>query len=316
MLQRIARLAPGLTRTAWALLPGQVRSRLRPLVYPIAAGKRGGSLVLRVPWPERSADPSAPVAAGSAPKVSVVIPAHAGRALCEPCLAALLRNTPWPNLEVVVIDNGMSREDSAWLEGVSRDVPEITVIHNEGNVGFARAVNQGLRRASGDIVVLLNDDTAVGPGWLSRLVAHLEGDRSLGLVGASTNEIGNAAKVPASYTDLPGMEALARDRAARYAGKRDPVDTVALFCAAARRETLEAVGLLDERYEVGMFEDDDLCLAIRRMGLGIAIARDAFVHHVGQASFSRLSDDEYLKLWEANRRRFEDKWGVRWSPPP
>ncbi len=272
--------------------------------------------MLRVPWPERGVDVRAQEMGRFAPTVSIVIPAHAGRALCEPCLAAVLRNTPWPSLEIVVVDNAMSREDGEWLAGVSRDVPEITVIHNERNVGFARAVNQGLRRARGDIVVLLNDDTAVGPEWLSRLVAHLESDRSLGLVGASTNEIGNGAKVPAAYTDLPGMEALARDRAARYAGMRDPVDTVALFCAAARRETLEAVGLLDERYEVGMFEDDDLCLALRKKGLGIAIARDAFVHHVGQASFSRLSDDGYLELWEANRRRFEEKWHVRWSPPP
>jgi GT2 family glycosyltransferase len=90
---------------------------------------------------------------------------------------------------------------------------------------------------------------------------------------------------------------------------------VALFCAAARRATLERIGFLDERYAVGMFEDDDLSRTLAAQGLSHAIADDAYVHHVGQASFGKLRDAEYLAIWRSNRRRFEDKWGVRWTPP-
>jgi GT2 family glycosyltransferase len=164
-------------------------------------------------------------------------------------------------------------------------------------------------------VVLLNDDTVVGPGWLSRLVGHLERDPSLGLVCPMTNEIGNEAKIGVHYADLEGMEALALDRAARHAGERLPIETVALFCAAARRSDLERAGFLDERYAVGMFEDDDLSLTLRRAGRTLGVALDAFVHHVGHASFARFSDAEYLAVWDANRRRFEEKWQVKWSPP-
>jgi len=116
-----------------------------------------------------------------------------------------------------------------------------------------------------------------------------------------------------------GIEALMAgadlERGARLAGERRPIATVALFCAAARASTLARVGLLDERFEVGMFEDDDLSLALRRAGYDLAIALDAFVHHVGCASFARLTDSEYLAIWESNRRRFEAKWRVRWQPP-
>mgnify|MGYP001211918289 CR=1 FL=1 len=56
-------------------------------------------------------------------------------------------------------------------------------------------------------------------------------------------------------------------------------------------------------------------MAIRRSGQRLAIALDAFVHHVGQATFGKLDDAAYLTLWETNKRRFEEKWGVTWRPP-
>jgi len=155
----------------------------------------------------------------------------------------------------------------------------------------------------------------VGPGWLSRLVAHLEVDPTLGLLCPVTNAIGNDAKIAVDYDSFDAMEAFTHARLFEHPGKRRPIETVALFCAAARRETLEREGFLDERYAVGMFEDDDLSRTLAARGLAHAIALDSFVHHVGQASFARLTDAEYLSVWRANRKRFEDKWGVRWTPP-
>ena len=248
------------------------------------------------------------------PRVSVIVVTHDGGPLVAACLRALRHNTPWPGLEVIVVDNGSSDATRALLAAhVERD--GIVLVENAKNRGFAPAANQGLARSSGEIVVLLNDDTVVGPGWLSRLVAHLEADPNLGLVCPVTNEIGNEAKIPVSYTTYEEMERFAVDRAFGHAGARRPVETVALFCAAARRATLARVGFLDERYAVGMFEDDDLSRTLALAGFGRAVADDSFVHHIGQASFSKLGDSTYLATWEANRKRFEEKWGVRWVPP-
>ena len=231
------------------------------------------------------------------------------------CLAALTRYTAWPRVEIIVIDNGTRDGTSEWLRARMTSEARLIVIENRDNLGFARAANQGIRRASAEYVVLLNDDTLPAPGWLSRLIAHLERDPMLGLVCPVTNHIGNAAQVPTQYRDSAELERLAVERAFAHAGQLLGLDTVALFCAAMRRPLLTEIGWLDERFEVGMFEDDDLSRTLRSRGLGLGVALDAFVHHVGQASFGRLTPSEYLEIWEANRRRFEAKWGVRWMPP-
>lgn len=248
------------------------------------------------------------------PRVSIVIPTHDGGPLVSACLRALLRNTPWPGVEIIVVDNG-SHDATRLLLSTHAQRDGVAVLLNATNKGFAVATNQGLRHAAGEFVVLLNDDTAVGPGWLSRLVAHLEAEPNLALVCPVTNEIGNDARIGVDYGRFDEMEAFAHRRLCEHAGERRPIGTVALFCAAARRATLERIGFLDERYAVGMFEDDDLSRTLAAQGFSHAIADDAYVHHVGQASFGKLRDAEYLAIWQANRKRFEDKWGVRWTPP-
>jgi GT2 family glycosyltransferase len=249
------------------------------------------------------------------PSVSVVVVTHSNKSLCRSCLAALSRNSAWPTLEIVVVDNGSIDDTREMLEAAAAEDGRVKVIFNRENQGFATAANQGMKASNGEFIVLLNDDAAVGPGWLSRLVSRFESSERFGLVCPATNEANTLARVPVDYTSFSEMEAFAEHRAFDYAGAWRETEFVSLFCALSRRSILESVGLLDERFAVGMFEDDDLAYSLRKRGLDLGIALDAFVHHVGQASFSRLDDSEYLALWESNRRRFEDKWGVRWHPP-
>lgn len=251
----------------------------------------------------------------SFPEVTVVIPTHRARELCRNCLYALLRFTAWGRFRIVVADDGSTDGTQQMLRETADLDPRIEIVRLARRRGFAAACNAALERASGRYVVLLNDDTVVAPGWLSRLVAHLERDPGLGMVGPVTNQIGNEAKIPVSYDSLEGMIEFAVRRAADHAGECFAVPTLALFCAALRLDVLRDVGLLDERFEIGMFEDDDLSLSLSKRGLGLAVARDAFVHHVGQATLGSLSDAEYLAIWEANKKRFEQKWRTDWRPP-
>jgi GT2 family glycosyltransferase len=78
------------------------------------------------------------------------------------------------------------------------------------------------------------------------------------------------------------------------------------------RPVWEQVGEMDTRYEIGMFEDDDLSLRVRRAGFGVFAAEDCFVHHFGQGAFRKLSSDTYNRIFEANRKRFEEKWRQPW----
>jgi len=88
-----------------------------------------------------------------------------------------------------------------------------------------------------------------------------------------------------------------------------------MFCLAMRRDVYECVGPLDERFEVGMLEDDDYARRAREAGYRLVCAEDVFVHHFGQASFGKLvPGGEYMRLLEANQRRYREKWAEPWTP--
>ena len=149
--------------------------------------------------------------------------------------------------------------------------------------------------------MLLNNDTIVPSGWLTRLLRHLE-DPRVGLVGPTTNFVGNEAKVEAPYQTILQMEQYAHERARRFADQISEIDMLAMFCVAFRRDTYRTVGPLDERFGIGMFEDDDYSVRIKKAGLEVVCALDSFVHHFGQSSFVRLIDDgTYNPLFDRNR---------------
>ena len=252
----------------------------------------------------------------SPPRASILVVTYGNLALTRLCLASIQRAAGALPFEVIVVDNASTDGTPAWLvEMAARALLPLTVVVNAHNAGYAAANNQAAARARGDVLLFLNNDCVVVPGWLETLVGHLDRDRSLGILGPVTNSGGNAeAQLGTRYADLDGMRRFAAAYTQAHAAEVVDVPMLALFCAAMARERFAAVGGLDERYGRGLFEDDDLALAVQRRGWRVALARDVFVHHYGGASFSRLAPGEYLRLWWQNRRAFEKKWKTRWQP--
>ncbi|MBT9161783.1 MAG: putative teichuronic acid biosynthesis glycosyltransferase TuaH [Dehalococcoidia bacterium] len=242
-------------------------------------------------------------------KVSIVVVTYNNIELTRACLDSLGEYSQYEPLEIIVVDNASSDGSPAFLSkwvasGVNRKL-----ILNEDNRGFAAANNQGLAVASGEYLVMLNNDTYVTPGWIRTLVRHLQRDKTIGLIGPVTNNIGNEAKVDIDYAYMEEMLIKSAAYTRRRIGQAFPLRTVAFFCVMMPRATYERVGTLDEAFGRGFFEDDDYCRRIDQLGLRIVCAEDVFIHHHLSASFNKLKQQEREKLFEANKKIYEAKWG-------
>ncbi|HUF17881.1 MAG TPA: glycosyltransferase family 2 protein, partial [Thermoanaerobaculia bacterium] len=246
------------------------------------------------------------------PKASIVIVTYNNLHYNKLCLGSVLRNTLYPHFEVIVVDNASADGTADYLRDLERENEQVRVILNQENFGFARANNQGLAIASGERLVLLNNDTVVPNGWLTRLLRHVE-KHEIGLVNSVTNFSGNESKVSVTYKDLGGMEKFAEDYTSEHDGKFFDIKVAAMYCVAMRRDAFEVVGPLDEQFGMGMFEDDDYSHRMRLAGYRVVCAEDAFVHHFGQASFKKLSQSEYQAIWDRNQKIYEEKWGTTWE---
>ena len=268
-------------------------------------------------WAHRAGEFDAALAMLAEPRVSVVVLAYNNLALTQACLASIEAHSGYRNLEVIVVDNASSDGTADWLrdwiDAPSAAGHERRILLNEENLGFSGGNNVGLRAATGDFLVLLNNDTYVTPGWVRGLCNHLREDPGLGLIGPVTGNIGNEARIEIAYEDMPGMIRAAAGYTRAHPGERYPLHTAAFFCVAMRRDAFERVGDMDESFGVGFFEDDDYCRRVEQAGLRVACAEDVFVHHHLSASFDALGSERKRALFEANKAIYEAKWGP-WVP--
>jgi len=246
--------------------------------------------------------------------VSIVLVTYNNLSLTRLCLESIYKHTNELPFELIIVDNKSQDGTCGYLKGLQDILPNLRVILNPCNEGFARANNRGLMEACGDYIVLLNNDTIVGWTWLSRLLSYLRQDPTIGLVGPVTNSAGNEQMIPARYSSIEELERFAEQRLKDFEGRYFEIDSLAMFCVVFRRRLIDEIGLLDERFGLGTFEDDDFCHRAKLRGYKLICAEDVFVHHFGRGTTRSWGDREYLKLFEHNRRLFERKWGVRWRP--
>jgi GT2 family glycosyltransferase len=245
---------------------------------------------------------------------SIVVVTHDGLPFTRLCLQSLLAHTADADFELIVVDNGSMDGTQAYLAKLVERDARVRAVLNGRNMGFASACNQGLGLCGAEHLVLLNNDTMVAPGWLAGLLQHLR-NPGVGLVGPVTNRIGNEAEIVTDYRTWGEFLGFARQRAEDHVGEWLEVRAPAMFCLAMRRQTHFQLGPLDERYEVGLLEDDDYAERARQAGYQLRCVEDVVVHHFGEASFGRLvPGGEYSRILQANQQKYAEKWGHSWEP--
>ncbi|WP_256761484.1 glycosyltransferase family 2 protein [Cohnella sp. WQ 127256] len=237
-------------------------------------------------------------------KTSIVILAHNQLQLTHLCLESIRRNTPEP-YEIIVVDNGSTDPTYPYLQAQE----DVNLVRNETNLGFAKGCNQGWEVSSGDTVLFLNNDTIVTPEWLTRMLRVLNSDEYIGMVGPVTNYASGQQKIPVSYTRLEEADAFASEHVAKHEGQSLEVRRVVGFCMLVKRKVLDEVGVFDERFGLGNYEDDDLCLRVLNSGYKIRVVYDSFVHHFGHMTMGILKDSNLGELLSVNREKAKQKWG-------
>jgi GT2 family glycosyltransferase len=248
------------------------------------------------------------------PSASIIIVSHGGLdTTTAPCLESIFRNTVLPAFEVIVVDNASPDSTPAYLEEMASREPRLRYLLNVENRGFAGGNNDGIRMARGEYLVLINSDTLVMEGWLEKLVHVLRTDSAVGLVGPVSNSVGNEQRI---FTREHSPERVLEEASAwcrNSEGDFFGAERLGFFCVAMRKDVIERVGLLDESFGLGFFEDDDYCIRVRNAGYRLVCLEDVFVYHRGSASYGRVS--ESLKaLLKKNRRILEKKIRSRYKP--
>ena len=239
---------------------------------------------------------------GKTEKVSIIIGTHNNLRYLKGTVESLLRTTP-PGFELIIVDNGSSDGTGVYL--ASLDYPQLRVIRNRGNQGFAVFNNQGQRAATRPYILYLNDDMELAFGWLEPLIEMLDAHPQVGAVGSRL-------LYPDGRVYHDGKMFIREDLTPHHIGmgekpSRDQtpieVDTLTANALLVRRE----LAGFSPDYRRGYYEDTDLCMRIKAQGHALVLHRGSVAIHYHGMTMGR--DQAATERAQArNRRLFLKRW--------
>jgi GT2 family glycosyltransferase len=240
--------------------------------------------------------------------VSIIIVSWNTVGILRDCLRSVYAQTRGIAFEVIVIDNASS-DGSPGM--VRREFPQAVLIANSDNRGFAAANNQGIDKAAGRYVLLLNPDTIVLDGAIGKSVAFADSRSEAGIVGCRVLNADRTLQrscfmfpsplnlfLLATYLDrlFPRSRFFGRDRMTWWdAAESRTVDVVCGCFMLVRREALDRVGKLDESYFI-YGEETDWCYRFQKAGWQVVFTPDAQIVHLGGGSSERVRLPMRLQL--------------------
>ena len=253
--------------------------------------------------------------------VSVIVVSYNTRDLLRDCLSSIYAKTEGVEFEVFVVDN---RSEDGSADMVEAEYPMVRIIRNEENVGFARGNNLAIRSGSGRHFLLLNPDTQLVNNAVGELVAYMDRHPEAGAAGSMLlnderevlkvcrkfsriiHEIGELAPVINRFT----LEPLSRNYlpGGFDYGSVGETDYVQGACLIVRREVVDAVGLLDERFFM-YSEEEDWCYRIKRGGWKVMYVPSAVIIHYHGMSTRQRSSVMLMELYRSKVKFFTKNYG-------
>lgn len=258
--------------------------------------------------------------------LSIIIVSWNSQEWISRCLKSIFAQTSDVSFEVIVVDN--ASEDKT-VQVIMNSFPQVSVLANVSNRGFAAAVNRGMIAAKGKYVCWLNPDTEIQDRALEQLVALMEQDESIGVCAPQLhNQDGSTQasvrrfptwkdqslillKLHGIWPDANAISRyLARDF--DYTRQQD-VDQVMGACMMVRRRLIDAIGSLDNRFFI-WFEEVDFCYRTKtETAFRVVYAPFAHVLHLGGDSFEKVAPGKKQRWYRQSLRRYMQKrrfWGT------
>lgn len=243
--------------------------------------------------------------------LSIIVVNWNTKDLLSKCLQSIYDTTSNLAFEIIVVDNASTDGSQAMIR---QQFPQVCLIENDQNVGFARANNQALTISRGRYFLLLNSDTIVLPYALEKMVQFADVHPEAGIIGCGLlNSDGSVQKSWASFPTF-WSEMVGRNFRVRRLVEEDPatydVDWLGGACLLVRPEAVNEVGWLDESYFM-YSEETDWCFRMRQQGWKVYYLPGAKIIHLGSGSASRASVAQLVRLYESKIRFFHRHYGFR-----
>ena len=209
------------------------------------------------------------------------------------------------NYEIIVVDNNSTDDTVKWL----KEQNDIKYILNSENKGFPAGCNQGIKIAKKENdIFLLNNDTVIMPNSIFDLRMGLYSDKRVGATGSVSNKVSNCQQIKVKYDDLDGYFKYSLRNNITNESTYEKRFKLVGFAMMIKRKVLDKVGLLDERFTPGNYEDDDISVRILLEGYSLLLCKDSYIHHFGSVSFGK-NLNSFWNVLNVNSKKFQQKWG-------
>jgi len=249
--------------------------------------------------------------------LSIIIVSWNTAELTEKCLESVFSNPPNRDYEVWVVDNA-SNDNS--VERIRKRFPNVLIIENPQNIGFGRANNLAMDRASGKYIGLLNSDTVVYPGTFTNLIDFMNDHPRAGACGSHYKNPDGSLQTscypfPTLFREI--WRLLHLDKILTYGvyqmsgwDLEEPreVDVLQGASLLLRKEALEKVGLFDPAYFM-YTEEVDLCFRLKKAGWSLFWVPTSIIKHFGGQSTRQAASDMFIRLYQSKLIFFRKQYG-------